>query len=148
MFTKQSGNLLGNLISTSVVFFPIVVLWEHMFVWAVMYPEVLVILFLFFYFAYLDHLLGHVSDVSTLMQFTRFLCDSPLEVCINSRHKLWNECFLSFLFSVVWYIMGIDGTDVCHGVVSSPAGKEGNTESVKESEELDNELPLNFISLH
>lgn len=44
--------------------------------------------------------------------------------------------------------MGIDGTDGCHGVVSLPAGKEGNTESVKESEELDNELPLNFISLH
>lgn len=33
-------------------------------------------------------------------------------------------------------------------VLSSPASKEGNTESVKESEELDNELPLNFISLH
>lgn len=52
-----------------------------------MYPEVLLI-FLFFYFAYLDRLLGHVFDVSTLMQFTRFLCDSPLEVSINSRHEL------------------------------------------------------------
>lgn len=52
-----------------------------------MYPEILLIL-LFFYFAYLDRLLGHVFDVSTLMQFTRFLCDSPLEVSINSRHEL------------------------------------------------------------
>lgn len=34
--------------------------------------------------------------------------------------------------------MGIDGTDGCHGVVSSAASKEGNTESVKESEELNN----------
>lgn len=36
--------------------------------------------------------------------------------------------------------MGIDGTGGCHGVVSSAASKEGNAESVKEFEELNNEL--------
>lgn len=71
-----------------------------MLIWAVVYPEVLLI-FLFFYFAYLDRLLGHIFDVFTLMQFTRFLCDSPLEVSINSRHELWSECILSSLFSVI-----------------------------------------------
>lgn len=90
----ESGNLFGNLIlpPKSCWCFSSIWFWKHVCLnvnvsWGVTNIFLAFLLCIFGLSSW-----AHIFDESTLMQFTRFLCDSPLEVCIKSRREFWNEC--------------------------------------------------------